>query len=255
MSAQAPKFAQHGSESGHWWTRDGRLVHQVPKADGKGYTKPTLVHARKMLLLPGVTTPLDIIEKPGLTNWRIDQAILAALTLPRKPGESEKDWLDRVKEDAKETARKAAARGTEIHKAVQRYYDIGHMPDEPALVKSVEGVKRLLRNTCGEQAWCAERSLVCNLGFASKSDLCCPEYVLDFKGKEGAEAELFGEKLYDEHFMQLSATRYGLGPDFRAAKCGIVFVSRDVPGDCAFVSATEDDLVRGWEMLDRKSVV
>src|SRR5436190_23373532 len=46
----------------------------------------TLRDARKLGLLPSVTNILGVITKPELTAWLQEQAVLAALTLPRLEG-------------------------------------------------------------------------------------------------------------------------------------------------------------------------
>jgi hypothetical protein len=47
----------------------------------------TLRDARKLGLLPSVTNVLGVINKPELVEWKMTQAVLAALTLPRRDGE------------------------------------------------------------------------------------------------------------------------------------------------------------------------
>ena len=75
-------------DSAHWYQRDGVPLHTVLSA--KGEPRPTTLRdARKLGLLPSVTNILGVIAKPGLTSWLQEQAVLAALTLPRIEGESE----------------------------------------------------------------------------------------------------------------------------------------------------------------------
>ena len=52
---------------------------------------------------------------------------------------------------------------------------------------------------------------------------------------------------YDEHLMQLSAYRVGLG--MPGARCANVFVSRSVPGLVKVVEWSQEDLDRGWQMF------
>jgi hypothetical protein len=37
-------------------------------------------------LYPSVTSVLGIMDKPQLTSWKIEQAIMASLTLPKEEG-------------------------------------------------------------------------------------------------------------------------------------------------------------------------
>jgi hypothetical protein len=109
----------HIAESLHWYTRDGEPAYEVPAAKG-GMRPTTLRDARKLNLVPSVTTIIRCAAAPGLELWKANQLMMAALTLPRRDGEAEKDWLSRVVQDSKEQARKAAARGTAIHAAYPR---------------------------------------------------------------------------------------------------------------------------------------
>lgn len=74
-------------QGGHWYKHDNGVwtaVHQVYKVDGSGLTNTTLAHARKMNLFPSVTGITGVIDAPAINNYRVDQAIKSALTLPRE---------------------------------------------------------------------------------------------------------------------------------------------------------------------------
>ena len=53
---------------GHWYTQDGKPMHWVDKADGKGTRNTTLRDARKLNLLPSVTNILKLLNNPELNN-------------------------------------------------------------------------------------------------------------------------------------------------------------------------------------------
>jgi len=57
------------SESVHWYTKDGEPAYTIERADGKGFRNTTLRDAKKLGLLPSVTTILGVAAKPGLQNW------------------------------------------------------------------------------------------------------------------------------------------------------------------------------------------
>jgi hypothetical protein len=155
----AVKVAKHASESsGHWWNERGELIEQVMKADGSGYTKCTLVHARKLDLAPGCTTVIKCADKPQLTLWLQRQAIISALTLPIRDNETEAQWLERVEHDMGETARKAAEAGSAIHAAVQAF--VGRQFYDPIYEPHVKGATDELQRVFGQQAWKAEVSVV-----------------------------------------------------------------------------------------------
>lgn len=103
----------------HWYDiATGAPRYQVPNKSTGGMRDTTLRDARQLGLVPSVTTILQEANKPALINWMIDQALMAALTLPRNEGESLDDFIGRAKEDSKQQAINAAARGTEIHNAL-----------------------------------------------------------------------------------------------------------------------------------------
>jgi hypothetical protein len=66
--------------SSHWYFPDGTPLHDVPRADGKGTRPTSLRDARKLGLFPSVTNVLGVIANPGLSAWKMEQAILSALT-------------------------------------------------------------------------------------------------------------------------------------------------------------------------------
>lgn len=232
------------SESGHWYSRTGEPMYEVLAKDGT--PRPaTLRDARKFGWYPGVTTIIRCAAAPGLETWKQNQVLMAALTLPRVEGESSEDLCARIMRDSGEQARKARDRGTEIHAAIQGHYE-GKVPAED-LWPFVKGVSALLAANCGSQEWVSEKPCVHSSGYGTKADLHSPQYVLDFKGSDFTEAELPGLKTWDEHAMQLAATRNALV--LPKAACGIVYVSRTVPGLSRLIWVDESDLERGWSMF------
>lgn len=240
------KVAKFGSESGHWYDEHGQLIEQCLKADGKSYTKTTLRHARKLNLAPGVTTITGCADKPQLTLWKQRQAIMSALTLPRHDAETEAEWMARVEHDMQQTARKAADEGTRIHAAIE-----SHMRGDTfdaAYVRHVEAVTDLLAKHCGDQLsrWLPERGVASVLGYGTKADLHSEEWLVDFKGCDGDQEELDQKKTWDNHHMQLGATRE---PIARELRCAIIYVSRTHHGVAAFKEVPEEKLRQGFGMF------
>jgi hypothetical protein len=61
-------------KSSHWYRHDGSACHTVPNKSKPGETRSTsLTDARKLGLLPSVTTILDLLDKPQLTEWKLEQ--------------------------------------------------------------------------------------------------------------------------------------------------------------------------------------
>lgn len=249
------KLATHVAESGHWYARDGTQVLEVEKADGKGMTRCTLRHARKLDLARGVTSYLKLVDKPGLTLWRCRQAIASALTLPKRKDESEGEWLARVETDMEETGKKAAEKGTSIHAAIQQH--MGGQPFDEALKPTVGAVLHNLESL-GER-WHSEVGVAHPLGYGTKIDLVNDEYLIDFKTKDGDQAALDALELYDEHEMQLVAGHQAVLDGFPPTvgelspaprELGIMFISRTHPGACSLLwmdhERRED---RAWRMF------
>lgn len=233
---------QHSSESTHYYTRSGEPMYTVI---GKttGSPRPTTVRdAKELGLVPSVTTILNIAAKPGLNVWLQEQAILAALTLPRGENEPESAWLKRVVQDSKAQARDAADRGTEIHAAVQAFYEGKEASAYPIHVQTCT---RAIEGHYGAKNWVAERSFAHELGFGGKVDLHCEDIVIDIKTKDFEDA---GKVVpYEENLMQLSAYRVGLG--IPEARCANVFISRTNPDVVAVKEWAQEDLARGWSMF------
>jgi len=144
--------------SAHWYTRDGRPCHEVPNASKGGMRPATLRDARKLGLLPSVTSVQQVLSKPGLVRWQQEQAILAALTLPRQGNESLDDYALRVIEDMRAHPRQAADLGTQINRICDNWY---HRNAEapPELNPYLDGYKSALQTNSASVLW-ADRVLV-----------------------------------------------------------------------------------------------
>lgn len=232
------------SEGGHWYKPDGTPVYEVPAKDGT-MRPATLRDARKLGLFPGVTTIIRCAAAPGLEKWKQDQVLMAALTLPRVDGETSEQLCARILADSGEQARKARDRGTQIHAAIQGHYE-GEAPSEE-LWPYVKGVSEAIEQNFVNRDWTPECACAHPLGYGTKADLYCAGIVLDFKGSEFTEEEAPKLKTWDEHAMQLAATREAL--HMPKAECAIVYVSRTVPGLCRVIHVDEPELGQGWLMF------
>lgn len=233
----------HIAESTHWYTLDGQPCYEVPAVKG-GMRPTTLRDARKLNLVPSVTTIIRMAAAPGLERWKQQQVLHAALTLPTIQGESEDAYLERIMRDSQEQARKAAERGTAIHASLQGCFEHKRIPE--AHIEYVGAVCNHLAERYGPLDWSAEQSFAHHLGFGGKCDLQSSEIVLDFKTKEFTADSL--PKTWDEHAMQLAAYRHGFGME--QARCAIAFVSVTVPGLTHICELDQAELTKGWQCFE-----
>ena len=231
------KESKYPSESGHWYTREGEPCYTVIGTNGK--ERPTTLRdGRKLSLLPSVTTILKVAASPALNIWIQQQVLMAALTLTRLAEETDKQFIDRIIYDSKEQGKNAANIGTDIHTAIQSFYE-GRV--NPFYVRHTQGCVKALEGFYGSQAWISERSFGHEMGFGGKCDLFSMKgdgIVVDIKTKDFDDPEKVDG--YDEHLMQLSAYRVGLG--LPNAQCANVFVSRSVEGLSVVKEWSQEDL-------------
>jgi hypothetical protein len=233
------------SESGHWYAKDGTPAYTIVGKNGK--ERPTTLRdARTLELVPSVTTILSVLAKPGLENWKQNQILMAALTMPRVEGETEQEYIARIIRDSKEQGMKAAEEGTRIHGAIESFYT--KKTNHPDYDVYVSATVNAVYEKFGEQEWIAEKSFATS-AFGGKVDLASPEVVLDFKSKEFTEDDL--PKPYDENVIQLAAYRHGLAKPytFPTTRCANVFISRNVPGLVHIVEHDQEEIERGWRMF------
>lgn len=205
----------------------------------------TLRDARKLGLVPGVSSILAMEAKPQLEAWKVTQALMAALTLPRLPDETDDAFIDRARTDSKEQARKAAERGTAIHAAIQGSFE--HVPTAAEDLPYVEPARAWIAQRYGIEGWQAERSFAHSMGFGGKSDLMHAGIpcVIDVKCKDFGEDKQGKDLAWPEHAMQLAAYREGFG--YPRADCANIFVSTRIPGLVRVREWDESELADNWE--------
>lgn len=151
------------SEGGHWYYRDGQSCHEVPNKS-KGGMRPTrITDAKKLGLLPSVTTLFKALAKPELDQWKLKQVILQAIKQPHSPREPKEAYITRIIEDAFKQVDDAADLGTNIHLALENHfqgksYDKAYKVYVDAVEKwavenKVTFEKHELRLVCGEYGY------------------------------------------------------------------------------------------------------
>jgi len=105
-------------QAGHWYSEKGESAHVIIGKNGNE-RNTTVADARKLGLLPSVTSIIGILDKPQLTSWKIEQAIMSSLTLPKEADETLETYARRVVKDSKESTTKAAEHGTRMHEQAE----------------------------------------------------------------------------------------------------------------------------------------
>lgn len=186
-----------------WYSQTGEPCFEII---GKTTGKPRPVNikdAREKNLVPSVTTILNILAKPELQNWLIEQAVLAVVTTPRQPGEADDAFIHRVLHVEKVQDQEAAGardKGSAIHDAMEAYFtgqDVS--PDmrpwiEPA-AKVICSYGKLV---------CCEKVLVGH-GYAGRTDLIldCDDcwWIWDWKSTRSLPTK----GAWNDHKLQAAA--------------------------------------------------
>ncbi len=192
----------------HWYTRDGVPCYEVRAKNGR-MRKTTLRDARKMQLVPSVTTILKIVANPFLEKWKQSMLVEAALTFPIG-NRSVDECVPEIIENADEFASSAAEFGTMVHNWVEKRikYRKKILPGDPPQFK-------LLADWLDEAGFSHKMPEVpfANMGFGGKVDLLARDkdgnhVIVDWKTKKTRAGEKI--KGYPSWGAQLAAYAHGL---------------------------------------------
>jgi hypothetical protein len=193
-------------------------VYEVEAKKG-GMRPTTLADARKLDLYPSVTLILKVAARPGLEQWKQQQLLMSALTLPQLVGETLDDYARRVSLDAQEQARKAAERGTALHAAIEEYVRGQLSLEWQEHVFAVE--QALAAHGINIEGADTEHSFTSvSFSYGGKLDwkkkVSEDPTLIDFKTKDRIDNKK--PLVYDEHVQQLAAYGFGMHPTekFRA---------------------------------------
>jgi hypothetical protein len=235
-------MSNFASESGHWYTKDGEPLYEVPSA--KGVLRPTTLRdARKLNLVPAVTTIMKELAAPQLEAWKIKEALLISRAMRKSKGEDDEAFALRVMKAMREKQDARSEIGSRVHGAIERAM-LGYDYD-PEFTPHVDSVCTYLEQLEHYEAWNAERSFA-NARYGGKVDLHSDNWVIDFKTKEFGPED--NPMVYDNHFMQLGAYRQGLG--IPNAQGMIIYVSISHPGVICPVSLRPEELERGERLFE-----
>lgn len=275
--------------AGHWYDKDGQPCYTQLKADGSGERPTTLRDAKKLQLVPSVTTVMQVAAKPGLEIWKTNQILDAVMESGYCFTESEQEFKRRIISKGKEVGEKAAEKGTKIHDALELWVKTGKV--KRGYKKYITAVDECL-SCLPDVKWRAEDSFCHPLGFGGKVDLSAKVPVYEECKKcggtgkvqpvkmgsntptgEEVECSLCGGRgetfshmdgfiidfktkatsdkfaVYDEHAMQLAA--YGRGLGIPDATCFNLFISTEEEEvNAELVEHSPGDIERGWQMFE-----
>lgn len=215
-------------DAAHWYQRDGQPLHTVLST--KGEPRPTTLRdARKLDLLPSVTNILGVIAKPELTAWLQEQAVMAALTLPRIAGETEDAFAKRVVEDSLTTRDGAADFGTAFHHGAERIAQTLEVDQADLLSAWLNRYRDWFQENVVTCRWTEQRVVSNQFGYAGTADLLIEHKVhglclVDLKTMKINPK--YKMKPYSTWAYQLAAYRKALGVQ---ARCINLIVNSVVP--------------------------
>ena len=201
---------------------------------------------------PSVTTILDVLAKPALTNWKIDQHL--DMAWERIMGESKYEELvkdDYIAEIKRLTELKmdvAPAAGSDIHKSIERFAKQEMTKDDPDYRLCHDVFTMITANAFMDVRTPLESEIkfVNPLGYGGQVDLSCESWIIDIKSKQFADKFKPGKMAYDEHRMQLAAYREGLQRS--KEHTANVFICLE-NGAIDFHEHSEQDMQKGWRLF------
>lgn len=214
----------------HWYTAKGEPMHKVPTKDGSKMRPTTIRDARKLGLCPSVTEIISLRSAPALTNWKVDQALLSAFTIPRLDGESIDSMMRRAKWEAAQIGIQAAEIGGQIHDDIERVFRGVNTLQHHDIAREV--YKSITDYTGIYEGWETEVPFASmEHGFGGRIDLVHQgeNIVIDYKSKD--ITDVTKKMAYPNHCQQLSAYEVGMGME--GARLINVFVDRTEAGKIA----------------------
>jgi hypothetical protein len=219
--------------SSHWYAKDGSTAYGA-----------SLKEAREMGYLPSVTTVDKVIANEGLEIWKVRQAVMSALTMPKLyypdelnnyHAESDADYIARILDDSRQQARKAAKLGSVIHKLAERY-----ISGKPLFFRGARAdvwtLFEPLRIYIDEALQKGESEVVLiGDGYAGKADYISKDIIADFKTTFMTASDVKKDgtikkaKIYDSWGRQLAALQ-ATGRGHRDCVSVIISTNVDYPG-------------------------
>lgn len=202
---------------------------------------------------PSVTTVYDVLGKPALNNWFVEQHLEQAYSQSKQewidPADGRfiwndsRQWIEEIKRLTELQMDKAPSAGSDFHEWMHKAIT-GQTTVNRDLCESVMNVIREKTET-EPLFWKAEENFVSDMGYGGQVDLITPDWIIDYKTKQKADKFKPGKMVYEDHSVQLAAYREAVNPKARVANCFVCLED----GQIEFVEHTQDQLVTGWRIF------
>ena len=232
-------------KTSHWYNTQGEAVFEVPRASGGGMRPTTIADARKLGLLPSVTTILGVIDKPQLVSWKVAQAIQACFD--NRPTGTLEEYIKAMEAKSEEQVTDAADLGSAIHAALEaafagETYDAALAPYVlPTLAKVQQTGIKLVQHEL--------RLVNPQYGYAGTTDAVMVDSagrqgILDFKSRKTKP----GQKCtpWETEPMQIAAYAIAQFSSLDGIVGSNVYISTTEVGRVEIVTYTSEELREAW---------
>jgi hypothetical protein len=190
----------------HYYNKNGRVKQIEMRTRPGEYRAPSLRDARREGFAPGVTDVMKIAAKPGLERWKVQEAIKASYRLDSANYLSMDAFIADAAEKSKQQTIEKAARGSEIHAAIEHHY----MGDTYGDGEIVSNVADFLDTEYGVLQWSPEVEFLSELdgyAYGGTADLVAGTIIVDIKTKDAFQSKM----VWDDHVIQLALYSHALG--------------------------------------------
>jgi hypothetical protein len=209
---------------------------------------------------------LGVINKPELVEWKMTQAVLAALTLPRRDGEDLGVFAKRVVEDARSQVKGAAEFGSAFHAGAEHVAKTLEVDPTGPYAAWLNRHRDWFQANCVRVVW-TERVLVnTELGYAGTADLLVEHQqhgltLVDYKTQglssrpprpDGRRTDGWRPRVYGSWCQQLAAYRRAIG---QPVACMSVIVNSTEPSELVERLWSEEELRAGLESFEAALVI
>lgn len=230
-----------------WYDKDGKIVEEIKGKNGK-MRPPTVRDARENGYFPSVTTILDQMSKPALTQYFINEALSVAYDnkgILKKPKDQA---IAILAKKAKEDGGNAADFGTLLHDHVERFLKA----KEGEIIEMQGDVKQFVEPVfeyiiANGIKGTSEQALIINCEggrkVAGTVDNHDDEVIRDFKTQRTKDGKF---TCYPSWLWQIS----GYNLNLKKPKGEIIAISSTEPGLIKKFEFTKEDLEKGTRIFN-----